>query len=90
MAALKSEEKEISDSPISPEQIAELADLVIEGELTGKLAKQVFPKMFETGDSAPVVMKREGLEQISDTGELAGIIDDVLAKSQAQVEQYRP
>ena len=39
--------------------------------------------------SAPVIIKREGLEQISDTSELAAVIDDVLARSQAQVEQYR-
>ena len=89
LAALKAESKEIGESPIAPERIAELSNLVHKGELTGKLAKGIFPKMFASGEPAVVIMKREGLEQISDTGELARIVDQVLTASPAQVEQYK-
>jgi len=89
LAALNGENKEIAESPISPEQIAELSNLVHDGKLTGKLAKQVFPKMCASGEPAPVIIEREGLEQISDSGELSRIVEEVLTNSPAQVQQYR-
>jgi aspartyl-tRNA(Asn)/glutamyl-tRNA(Gln) amidotransferase subunit B len=45
--------------------------------------------MFETGDAPSVIMKREGLEQISDTGALESIVDEVISANPKQVEQYR-
>ena len=59
------------------------------GELSGKLAKEILPKMFETGETAAAIMEREGLRQISDTGALEKIVDDVLAANPKQVEQYK-
>ncbi|MSV32704.1 MAG: Asp-tRNA(Asn)/Glu-tRNA(Gln) amidotransferase GatCAB subunit B, partial [Bryobacterales bacterium] len=88
-AMLKSTGKEIADSPIPPRHIAELVDLIGTGELSGKLAKEIFPKMFETGDAPKAIMEREGLKQISDTGALEKIIDDVIANNPKQVEQYK-
>ncbi len=81
--------KDISESPITAERLGELIALIKKGELSGKLAKEVFPKMFESGDAAPVIMEREGLKQISDTGALDKMVDDVLAANPKQVEQYR-
>jgi aspartyl-tRNA(Asn)/glutamyl-tRNA(Gln) amidotransferase subunit B len=66
-----------------------LVALIGNGQLSGKLAKEILPKMFETGDSAPVIMDREGLRQISDSGALDKIVDEVLASNPKQVEQYR-
>jgi aspartyl-tRNA(Asn)/glutamyl-tRNA(Gln) amidotransferase subunit B len=63
--------------------------LINKNELTGKLAKEILPKMFETGDSPRAVMEREGLKQISDTGALEAIIDGVIAANPKQVEQYK-
>jgi len=88
-AALKAENKEIVDSPVSADQLGELISLIAKGEITGKLAKEIFPKMFTTGDSAPVIMEREGLKQISDTGALGKIVDDIIAANPKQVEQYK-
>ena len=89
LGALKAEGKEIADSPVKPEQLAELLKLIASGELSGKLAKQVFPKMFATGDSAKTIVEREGLKQISDTGAIEKIVDEVIAANPKQVEQYR-
>jgi len=87
--ALKAESKDISDSPISAAGLGELIALIKKGEISGKLAKEIFSKMWATGDSANAIMDREGLRQISDTSALDAIIDDVLAKNPAQVEQYK-
>ena len=63
--------------------------LIAAGELSGKLAKQIFPKMFATGEPAGRIIEREGLAQISDTGALAQIIEQVIAGNPKQVEQYK-
>jgi aspartyl-tRNA(Asn)/glutamyl-tRNA(Gln) amidotransferase subunit B len=88
-AALKADDKDFSNSPVAPEKLGELIALIGKGELTGKLAKEVFPKMYQTGDSAPAIMEREGLKQISDSGALEKIVDEVLAANPKQVEQYK-
>jgi aspartyl-tRNA(Asn)/glutamyl-tRNA(Gln) amidotransferase subunit B len=88
-AALKADNKDYSDSPVSAEKLGELIALIGKGELTGKLAKEIFPKMYAGGESAREIMEREGLKQISDTGALEKIIDDVLAANPKQVEQYK-
>jgi aspartyl-tRNA(Asn)/glutamyl-tRNA(Gln) amidotransferase subunit B len=89
MAALKAEGKEIGESPVSAEHLGELVKLIHSGELSGKLAKEVFPKMFSTGESAARIVEKEGLKQISDTGALDKIIEDVIAANPKQVEQYK-
>ncbi|RJT24409.1 Asp-tRNA(Asn)/Glu-tRNA(Gln) amidotransferase GatCAB subunit B [Chakrabartia godavariana] len=81
--------KSIEDSPVSPAQAAELLKLVADGTLSGSLAKQVFEKMLESGDSAGTIVEREGLKQTSDTGAIEAVIADVLAKNPGQLEQYR-
>ncbi|HEY1220847.1 MAG TPA: Asp-tRNA(Asn)/Glu-tRNA(Gln) amidotransferase subunit GatB [Bryobacteraceae bacterium] len=89
MGALKAEGKEIAESPVSAENLGALARLIVTGELSGKLAKEVFGKMFSTGDAAAAIVEREGLKEISDAGALAQVIADVIAASAKQVEQYR-
>ncbi|MBI2687921.1 MAG: Asp-tRNA(Asn)/Glu-tRNA(Gln) amidotransferase subunit GatB [Acidobacteria bacterium] len=86
---LKATGKEIGESPIPPQHIGELVDLIGTGELSGKLAKEIFPKMFETGDAPKAVMEREGLQQISDSGALEKMVDEVIANNPKQVEQYK-
>jgi aspartyl-tRNA(Asn)/glutamyl-tRNA(Gln) amidotransferase subunit B len=89
MGALKAEGKEIAQSPVSPEQLGELVALIHKGEISGKLAKEIFPKMLASGEAAPAIIEREGLKQISDAGTLERMIDEVLEKNCKQVEQYR-
>ena len=80
---------EIAESPVSPQQLGELVGFIVKGEISGKMAKDIFAKMFETGESAAVIIDREGLRQISDTGALEKIVDEVIAASPKQVEQYK-
>lgn len=89
MGLLKAAGKEIVESPVSAAHLGELVALIGKGELSGKLAKEILPKMFETRDSAPAIMEREGLKQISDTSALEKIVHEVLAANPKQVEQYR-
>jgi aspartyl-tRNA(Asn)/glutamyl-tRNA(Gln) amidotransferase subunit B len=88
-AALKEAGKDISESPVSAERLGELIALIAKSEISGKLAKEIFPKMFASGDSARAIMEREGLKQISDSGALAKIVDEVIAANPKQVEQYK-
>ncbi len=81
--------KSIEESPIPAEHIGELVGLIASGELSGKLAKDIFTKMYAEGLSAKTIMDRDGLRQISDTGAIEKIIDEVLAANPKQVEQYK-
>ncbi len=89
MGLLKAAGKTISESPVKAESLGELVQLIGRGDLSGKLAKEILPKMFETGERAPVIMQHEGLKQISDSGALEKIVDEVLTENPKQVEQYK-
>ena len=88
-ALLKTAGREIGESPVQARHLGELVCLIVDGELSGKLAKEVLPKMFETGEPPAAIIEREGLKQVSDTGALEKIVDEVLAANPKQVEQYR-
>ena len=79
----------IADSPVSPRQGAELIALREDGTLSGRMAKDVFEIMFETGRDPSAIVEEKGLKQVSDTGELETIIDQVIADNPQQLEQYR-
>jgi aspartyl-tRNA(Asn)/glutamyl-tRNA(Gln) amidotransferase subunit B len=86
---LKGAAREIEESPVPPERLGELVAMVVKGDLTGKLAKDVLGKMFETGTTAAEIVEREGLKAISDSGELDRIAAEVIEANPKQVEQYR-
>ncbi|HOK48050.1 MAG TPA: Asp-tRNA(Asn)/Glu-tRNA(Gln) amidotransferase GatCAB subunit B, partial [Bryobacteraceae bacterium] len=88
-AALKESGREIAASPVSAADLGELIALVNKGEISGKQAKDVFAKMFATGEPARAIVEREGLKQISDEASLAAIVDQVLAAHPKQVEQFK-
>jgi aspartyl-tRNA(Asn)/glutamyl-tRNA(Gln) amidotransferase subunit B len=74
---------------IAPEAIGTLVRKINEREISGKMAKDIFAKMLATGKSPQEIIDSEGLRQISDTGALEKIIDEVLAANSKQVEQYK-
>jgi aspartyl-tRNA(Asn)/glutamyl-tRNA(Gln) amidotransferase subunit B len=88
-ALLKAAEKSIEESPVSAENLGRLLRLIGEGKISGKIAKELLPKMAESGESAETLVAREGLAQISDEGALIKIIDEVIAANPKQLEQYR-
>ena len=89
MALLKAEGKEISDSPVSARRLGELVGLIAKGEISGKMAKEIFARMFASGEAPGAIIEREGLKQIGDAGALEKIADEVIANSPKQVEQYK-
>jgi aspartyl-tRNA(Asn)/glutamyl-tRNA(Gln) amidotransferase subunit B len=80
---------DIGAATVPAEELGELVRLIAKGEISGKMAKEIFAKMFASGESAQSIVEREGLRQISDTDALARIVDEVIANSAKQVEQYK-
>jgi aspartyl-tRNA(Asn)/glutamyl-tRNA(Gln) amidotransferase subunit B len=90
LQALLNEKKVgFAESPVKPGQLAELVIKKHKGEISGPIAKTVLAEMFATGKSADEIVKARGLTQMSDEGALAKIIDEVIAKNPAQVQQYK-
>ena len=80
---------DIEDSPIAAAEIAELVALIEEGVISSKIAKDVFERMW-AGEGAPrEIVEKQGLKQVSDTGALEAIIDDLIAKNPGQAEQVK-
>ncbi|AHF02414.1 glutamyl-tRNA amidotransferase subunit B [Marichromatium purpuratum 984] len=89
MAALNKAGLEIDASPVSAEGLAGLIARIKDGTISGKIAKQVFEAMWQGEDDADQVIEQKGLKQITDTGAIESMIDEIIAANSAQVEQYR-
>jgi aspartyl-tRNA(Asn)/glutamyl-tRNA(Gln) amidotransferase subunit B len=89
LGALNADHKDLSESPVQAEHLGELLALIGKGEISGKLAKDIFAKMFASGEAPRAIVDREGLRQISDTATLEKTVDDVVAANPKQVEQYK-
>jgi aspartyl-tRNA(Asn)/glutamyl-tRNA(Gln) amidotransferase subunit B len=90
MGRLKTKRIEIEQSPVSMEGVAASADLVESGTISGKMLKDLYDLAFERGKDFPAVYEEEGRpQQSSDSSSLEKIIDEVLAASPKQLEQYR-
>lgn len=89
MRELKNLNKEIKDSPISAKQIAQLVQLIDQGTISGKMGKTVFEEMIQSGKDPETVIKEKNLVQVSDTGSIEAVIDQVIATNPKQLEQYR-
>jgi aspartyl-tRNA(Asn)/glutamyl-tRNA(Gln) amidotransferase subunit B len=83
------DERAIAGSPIPPGHLAGLLRLVEEGTISGKIAKDVFEKMFRSGDDAATIVRRDGLTQVTDADALARIVADVIAANPRAIEDYR-
>jgi aspartyl-tRNA(Asn)/glutamyl-tRNA(Gln) amidotransferase subunit B len=81
--------RDLTDSPVSPKQAAELIALVTDGTLSGSLAKQVFEIMLETGQGAAAIVEERGLRQTSDTGAIEAEIATVMDANPDKVADYR-
>ena len=86
---LHRDNREIEDCPVSPENLAELLDLLDSGVLSGKIAKAVFEQMYASGGSARYIVDEKGLAQVSDELEIESAIDQVLSENPKEVEQFR-
>ncbi|MCK5881690.1 MAG: Asp-tRNA(Asn)/Glu-tRNA(Gln) amidotransferase subunit GatB [Sinobacterium sp.] len=90
-AALKKDEIEIQQSPINAEQLGTLIARIKDDTISGKIAKQVFEAMWagEEAGNPDAIIEARGLKQMSDTGELEGMIDDIIANNTKQVENFK-
>ncbi len=84
-----SDARELAQAPVSPQALAGLLALVEGGRVSGKLAKEILPRMWESGRSAEEIATAEGLVQQSDAGAIEAEVLRVIAASPAQAEQYR-
>ncbi len=89
LGALNAQGQEIEASPIAPAQLAGLLRMLEAGELSGKMAKDVFGEMFASGADAAAIVEKKGLKQISDARALEGIVAGVVAANPEQAEQFR-
>jgi aspartyl-tRNA(Asn)/glutamyl-tRNA(Gln) amidotransferase subunit B len=87
--ALNKSGKEIDESPITAARLGGLVDLIADDTISGRIAKEVFAEMFETGDEAGAIVERKGLRQVTDTGAIEAAIDQVLAANADKVAEYR-
>jgi aspartyl-tRNA(Asn)/glutamyl-tRNA(Gln) amidotransferase subunit B len=76
-------------SPVPPVELGTLVCMIDEGKISGKQGKDVLVEMFATGKSATAIVEERGLVQVSDTGEIDRVIDEVVAANPNQLEQYR-
>jgi aspartyl-tRNA(Asn)/glutamyl-tRNA(Gln) amidotransferase subunit B len=89
LGALNKAGLEITDCPVSSERLSGLLQRIADKTISGKIAKQVFDKLWNGTASADEIIEQEGLVQITDMGAIAAIIDAIIAKNPGQVEQYR-
>ena len=83
------EGRDAASAPVSPESLAGLVRLIDDGTISGKIAKDVFAKMYASGEPAEAIVEREGLRQITDQGEIEAIAREVVEANPGQVEAYR-
>lgn len=88
-AALNNDGKDYSQVPIKPQHLADLVQRIADSTISSKLAKEVFEKIWISGDSVDEVIEREGLQQLSDTDELLGIVESIIANHPSQVQQIK-
>ena len=86
---LKKDDKDITDSPVSPAQLGGVIDLIASDAISGKIAKDLFEIVYtEGGDPAQIVEER-GMKQVTDTGAIESALDEIIAANPAQVEKAK-
>ncbi len=87
--ALNKAQIDLSDSPVSAKALGGLLDRIGDDTISGKIAKQVFEKMFEGGGTADEIIERDGLKQVTDTGAIEAMVQEALDANPAQVEKAK-
>ena len=86
--ALNKSGQTLADCKVTPKRLGDLVGLISDGTISGKIAKDVFAVMFETGGDAARIVEEKGLA-ISDSGEIEALIDAVIAANDDKVAEYR-
>jgi aspartyl-tRNA(Asn)/glutamyl-tRNA(Gln) amidotransferase subunit B len=88
-AVLNKQGRSISSSPISAENLGKLLDLIADNTISGRIAKDVFEIMADTGGDPAAIIEAKGLRQITDAGAIEAAVAKVLADNPGQIEQFR-
>ena len=89
-ARLNKEDRDISTSPVRPAQLAALVQRIADNTLSSKTAKEVFEALWmQEGDDVDAIIAAKGLKQMTDTGAIEAILDEILAANQKSVEEFR-
>jgi len=86
---LNKEGREISASPVSAAQLGAILDLIAEGAISGKIAKDLFEIVWNEGGDPRAIVEQRGMKQVTDTGEIEKIVDDIIAKNPEKAAQAK-
>jgi aspartyl-tRNA(Asn)/glutamyl-tRNA(Gln) amidotransferase subunit B len=87
--ALNRSGKTLAEAPVDAAKLGGLIDLIADGTISGRIAKDVFEAMWDSGKDAAAIVEAKGLKQISDTGAIEAIVAQVIADNPGQAEQFR-
>jgi aspartyl-tRNA(Asn)/glutamyl-tRNA(Gln) amidotransferase subunit B len=86
---LKKEDHSIEESPVSPEQLGKIVGLITKGDISGKIAKDLFEIIYTEGGDPEEIVEARGMKQVTDTGAIEAAVDAVIAENPAQVEKAK-
>jgi aspartyl-tRNA(Asn)/glutamyl-tRNA(Gln) amidotransferase subunit B len=89
LGALHKAEKELKDSPVSAKQLGELVGLISDNTISGRIAKEVFAEMVGTSKNAADIVEARGLKQVTDTGAIEKIVNEVIKENADKVAEYK-
>jgi aspartyl-tRNA(Asn)/glutamyl-tRNA(Gln) amidotransferase subunit B len=87
--ALNKSGAELQTAPVDAKKLGGLLDLIADGTISGRIAKEVFEEMWEGGQEAAAIVEAKGLKQISDSSEIEGLVDEIIAGNPGQAEQFK-
>jgi aspartyl-tRNA(Asn)/glutamyl-tRNA(Gln) amidotransferase subunit B len=86
---LRKDDREIGDSPVSPAQLGQIIDLIAKGDISGKIAKDLFEIVYTEGGNPAAIVEARGMRQVTDTGAIEAAVDEVIAANPDQVEKAK-
>ncbi len=89
LGALNKASKGIDETPVSPEQLGAILDLLKEGVISGKIAKDLFEIVWNEGGDPKAIVEERGMKQVTDTGAIEKIVDEIIAANPDQVEKVK-
>ena len=89
LGRINKEQLDIDDSPISADQLGKIVDLIKAGDISGKIAKDLFEIVWTEGGDPAEVVEAKGMKQVTDTGAIEAIVDEIIANNPDQVEKVK-
>ncbi|TQS72398.1 Asp-tRNA(Asn)/Glu-tRNA(Gln) amidotransferase subunit GatB [Rhodobacteraceae bacterium] len=86
---LKKDDRSVTDSPVSAEQLGKIVGLIKKGDISGKIGKDLFEIVYTEGGDPEVLVEERGMKQVTDMGAIEAAVDDVIAANPAQVEKAK-